>query len=314
MAPKAKAIDKIHAALFYILPLNFCDENKVIKVPRRTYLEIASLLSWYSVGLKLGNSFVHSIYKSAGWGNLDSLQEASLSCKRDIGWWRILSVASMRDPWLLSTDISSLRRNTLPDFYMATDASTSIGGGGWLGSSADDSSAFLEASIRWSDCEKVAFENFALNHGGKPVDINVLEFFTAMYMIMLWGPQLKGKIIFLQCDNTAAVSWLLKFRASNKSPIGESLVQIFSLFCIAFDITLIPSFLKGILNVKADDLSRYRVPIYFKDSAGLVDIKDVTWWEGQSREIVCRNLLLASVGMPWSVYSQQILQLLRALQ
>jgi hypothetical protein len=266
------------------------------------------------VGLKLGNSFVHSIYKSAGWGNLDSLQEASLSCKRDIGWWRILSVASMRDPWLLSTDISTLRRSLIPDLYMATDASTSVGGGGWLGTAADESSAFLEASIRWSTVEKDAFNNFAVDHGGKPVDINVLEFFTAMYMIMLWGPKLKGKVIFIQCDNTAAISWLLKSRASNKSPIGETLVQIFSLFCISYDITLNPSFLKGLLNVKADDLSRYRVPVHFKDSAGLVDIKDAMWWEGQSREAVCRNLLLASIGMPWSTHSRQTLQLLKALQ
>jgi hypothetical protein len=313
VAPKSRAIDKIYSTLFYILPHNFCDENIIFRIPRRTFLEVASLLSWYSVGLKLGNAFVHSIFKSAGWGDLDSLKEVSLNCKRDVGWWKILSLASMKDPWLLSTDISSLRRNQVPDLFMATDASTTVGGGGWLGMSSNESSAFLEASIRWTIEEIAAFKVFEFKHEGKRVDINVLEFFTAMYMVMLWGSLLRGKVIFIQCDNTAAVSWLLKLRASNKSPIAETLVQLFSLFCIYYDITFIPSFLKGILNVKADHLSRYHVPIDFKDTAGSVDTKDEMWWSGQSREAICRNLLLTSVAMPWTIRSPQILQLLKAL-
>ena len=34
---------------------------------------------------------------------------------------------------------------------------------------------------------------------------------------------MRGKTIVVNCDNTAAVSWLLKMRGSNKVPVAESL-------------------------------------------------------------------------------------------
>jgi hypothetical protein len=317
VSPKPRAIGKIYAAVFHLLPKNFCDENTEVKVTRRLLLSIASLLSWYSVGLKLGNSFVHSLYKSAGWGCMDALKVVSLNCKRDVGWWRILSVASMRNPWFLSTDISSLRRNMVPTVFICGDACTGIGGGGWLGSSADEASAGREAFIRWSPAELKAFEDYKLKNDGKPVDINVLEYFTIVYLVMLWGPQLRGKCIHIQCDNTSAVAWLQKMRASNKSPIGETLVQIFCLYCISMDITLVCVHLRGILNVKSDTLSRSLLLKLIQEDSGvieaLVDLKDESWWTGQSRTAICRNLLLASITMPWTVPSQTTLSLLKAL-
>ena len=85
------------------------------------------------------------------------------------------------------------------------------------------------------------------------------------------------------------------------------------------DITLVPSHLKGILNVKSDRLSRdvllyesFQVDLAIARAEG-VDLKDGAWWEGQSREVICRSLLLASVGRPWTVPSRLTLQLLKAL-
>ena len=319
VAPKPRAIEKIYAALFYQLPENFCDEEVVVHVPRRRYLEVASLLSWYSVGFKLGNAFVHSLFKSAGYGPLDALKPASLNCKRDIGWWRLIAVASMRDPWWLSTDISSLRRKVVPDIFVCGDACTGIGGGGWLGASMEESSSTTETFLRWSPEEFAAFKEFEERHDGKPVDINVMEFFVIMYLIMLWGPTLKGRCVGIQCDNKSAVSWLQKHRASNKSPVGECLCHVFSLYCLATDITLVPMYLKGTSNVKSDNLSRdlNLCEIYQEDPGSgrrEVDLKDGAWWEGQSREGICRNLLRASVAMPWTVPLPLTLSLLKALQ
>ena len=183
----------------------------------------------------------------------------------------------------------------------------------------EESSSTTETFLRWSPEEFAAFKEFEERHDGKPVDINVMEFFVIMYLIMLWGPTLKGKCVGIQCDNKSAVSWLQKHRASNKSPVGECLCHVFSLYCLATDITLVPMYLKGTSNVKSDNLSRdlNLYEIYQEDPGSVkrvVDLKDGAWWEGQSREGICRNLLRASVAMPWTVPLPLTLSLLKALQ
>ncbi len=126
-----------------------------------------------------------------------------------------------------------------------------------------------------------AFDQFKADHGGKPLDINVLEYFVIMYLVMLWGPQLRGKIVGIQCDNSAAVSWLQKNRGSNKSPISETLCHIFSLFLIAYDITLVVWHIEGVLNVKSDFLSRDAFLQALEDQSpsveDKVDTKDESW-------------------------------------
>ena len=54
VGPKRKGILKMYTALFRILPEDCTDENKVIKVQRKTLLKIASLLSWYAQVLWAG--------------------------------------------------------------------------------------------------------------------------------------------------------------------------------------------------------------------------------------------------------------------
>ena len=187
-----------------------------------------------------------------------------------------------------------------------------------MGPTLDDSLSTREAMIRWSDEELAAFKDFAANNDGKPIDINVMEYFVIVYLVMLWGEELRGKCVGIRCDNTAAVSWLQKHRASNKSPVGETLVHVFSLYCITNHITLVPLHIKGELNVKADFISRCLVPSAFnlqeEGRSVRVDIKDAQWWRNLSREGVCRNFLLASVAMPWTIPLRETLSLLKALQ
>ena len=145
-----------------------------------------------------------------------------------------------------------------------------------------------------------------------------MEYFVIVYLVMLWGRELRGKCVGIRCDNTAAVSWLQKHRASNKSPIGETLVHVFSLFCITNQITLVPLHIQGVLNVKADFNSRcIDVDVLKVQELGTseqVDLKDEEWWKGLSREAICRSLLLASTTMPLTVPSRLLLKLLKALQ
>lgn len=187
-----------------------------------------------------------------------------------------------------------------------------------MGPSTDDALLTHEAMIRWSPLEVTAFEKFEVDHEGKPVNINVMEYFVIIYLVMLWGRELKGKRVGIRCDNTAAVAWLQKHRASNKSPIGETLVHVFSLYCLTNHITLVPLHIKGELNVKADFNSRcldYNLlKVRELGRQDEVDIKDAQWWRGQSREVICRNLLLAATTMPLNVPSKLLLELLKNLQ
>ena len=102
VAPKQKGLNKIYAALFIRLPMDFCDDDKPRFVVRKILHEIASLLSWYAVVLRMGNSFVRSIFKNIGYGDEHQRVEISLNCKRDITWWRLIYHASMSNPHILS--------------------------------------------------------------------------------------------------------------------------------------------------------------------------------------------------------------------
>ena len=178
ISPKPKAVDKIFAALFFRLPLDVCDEGKVFRLSRRTFLEIAGLLAWYSEVLCVGKAFVHSLFACAEWGNMEALHTVSLNAKRDIWWWRVISIASMKDPRFMSTPISHLRRKVEVDIYLISDASTTIGGGGWFSQSniydeSEDPS--FESFIRWTEDE---LRVFAEGIDGKAISINVLQYFT----------------------------------------------------------------------------------------------------------------------------------------
>ena len=309
VAPKQKGLDKIYASLFIRLPMNFCDEDTPIFIMRIILHEIASLLSWYAVVLRMGNSFVRSIFKNVGYGDEHQKVEITLNCKRDIAWWRLISHASMSDPHIMSASISHLRRNLEASEQLYTDASSTIGGGGWIADNVNgDGTTRMEGFIRWSRDEISAFST---GIDGKQIDINVLEFFVVIYFILLWGNELKGKIVEIQCDNTAAISWLLKMRASSKSPVAETLIKVFALYCAAMDITLLPVHIRGIHNVHADFLSR---DISLQEtSQECINSKDKEWWKQLSRQDTCRQLLMASIVRPHTIPSPLILELLKAL-
>ena len=122
---------------------------------------------------------------------------------------------------------------------------------------------------------------------------------------------MRGKTIVVNCDNTAAVSWLLKMRGSNKVPVAESLVKLFVIYCMSMDITIISKHLKGVLNIHADNLSR--LLCYKEHQEKSVDTKIKDWWKDLPREVICRNLLKASVVEPLSMHLPQALQLLKSL-
>ena len=144
---------------------------------------VKCFVSWESC------AFVHSLYACAGWGDMESLHHtvSLLNAKRDLAcWWKkIISISSMQDPHFMSVSIAHIRRNVQVDRFIISDASTSVGCGGWLSPSninEETDTPVAQAFIRWTDEEKAAFDT-GIN--GKGIDFNVVEYFSVVYLILL---------------------------------------------------------------------------------------------------------------------------------
>ena len=132
MGPKWRGILKMLLALFITFPINFTDEHALIKIQRIKLLQVASLLNWYAQVIPAGSSFVHSLYRNAGWGDESTLVEVNINTKRDVHWWRLLIVASLKNPDFLSALISHPIVNIKENISPYTNASSEAGAGAWL--------------------------------------------------------------------------------------------------------------------------------------------------------------------------------------
>jgi hypothetical protein len=161
-------------------------------------------------------------------------------------WWRALAVFAWKCPHLLGADIDAVRRQPTATVFLRTDASTLIGGGGYLSDTQGGEPRRREREgIRWTVTELKVFADLG-------VSINVLEYFVAIFYVMLWVDDFRGRCVLLECDNTAAVSWLMKKRATGGFPHTDSLVKMFSLFCLREKIVVISTHIRGVDNTLAD--------------------------------------------------------------
>jgi hypothetical protein len=149
------------------------------------------------------------------------------------------------------------------------------------------------------------------------VSINVLEYFAAMFFIMLWVDTLRDKVISIECDNASAVSWLLKGRARGGGGAADTLVKIFVLFCYEAKIILLCKHLAGVANVLADFRSR--------DLIFAAQGSDEHYWEPREatptrpstsldRAAHCRRLLHRAVTQPESFRGHLLLNELTNLR
>ena len=230
VGPKPRGILKMYLALFILFPPEFTDESVLIRVQRKRLLQVASLLSWYAQVIPAGTSFVHSLYRNAGWGPDLALVEVDVDTKRDVYWWRLIIITSLKNPDFFSAKISHLRVNKREDIMMYSDASSEIGGGAWL--TRDGVEILNEGFIRWTREELEMFNRHLesstfMTHEG--VSINVLEFFSLVYFVLRWRHMLRGSVVKTNCDNAATVSWLSRMRACGRSPVSEVLMKFFAL-------------------------------------------------------------------------------------
>jgi hypothetical protein len=142
--------------------------------------------------------------------------------------------------------------------------------------------------------------------------INVLEYFTVVYYVILWGNLLKDKIVHVKCDNTSAVSWIMRNRTKHNNA-AESLARIFSLFCLSNNITIICTHIKGVDNVLADYLSR-DLTLAAQGADEWNRRTDGTKFTNLQRAEACRKLLTLCITQSSEMHGQAILILLTELR
>ena len=130
------------------------------------------------------------------------------------------------------------------------------------------------------------------------------------------APRLRDAVIYVELDNRAAISYLLKNRANSKST-AHCIVRLYLLAVALFGWSIVSTHLAGTLNPRADLLSRIRDPIDFSDPYCLLrfqvdpspqarqleaDLQKVsTTSSALSTAALCRQLLLDSITQPESL-------------
>lgn len=299
--PKLKGLAKLLVRLFETVPIG----KEWVKV--KDMEKLIGLIQWYAVGIPAGTSFIASLYAcpkvktSAG----KEIVRLTYAAQRDLMWWRALIVVVFRHKFLLGASIDAVRRHKVPQWYMTTDAAKSVGGGATLATSRGGTPEPMSGdAIRWTGEELLAFQRMG-------VSINTLEYYAAIYYVMLWAETLRGTVVFLECDNTAAVAWLMKGRTARDNAAADAIAKIFTLFCLTYKICIISRHLPGVNNEPADFLSR---DLQYMPQDGDEDICRGRMSDGDTREQICRKLLKECVISPESVDSSRVHEILTALR
>ena len=297
VAPKHEKLLKMFYFLFIVIPPTATTaSSKSIEI-------VSGLLNWYMSALPIGRCFTHSLFKLGHkWHVEVQLSKMTL---RDLSFWRAIILCALTDITVIGAPISTLCLNIIPSWYIHTDASTGIGGGGFL-STINKWIRFhcnpifvlrwtmeeLEAiKLVYAQAETVLHDHNTITHDDaakyivnsneyhhatrrcvRRVNINVLEFASAVYAILLWSSRLKHCTVDIGTDNTACLCWLIRQKAQSVS--ADRLLKVLALNCIIFDIRLRSHFIPGVENLIPDYLSRslkYSTLDQSKDAIKLVN-------------------------------------------
>jgi hypothetical protein len=95
----------------------------------------SQVLCYYTAGLiPLAGSYVYSLFQSKHMRHPDdpNLIVLSGAARYDLAWWKAIVYAVHQHPEAFGGSISSYDVARSPTWFICTDASTTIGGGGWL--------------------------------------------------------------------------------------------------------------------------------------------------------------------------------------
>ena len=176
-----------------------------------------------------------------------------------------------------------------------------------------------------------AFDQYKISgqHRLKTVEgaltINVLEFATVVFLIMLFAPRLRNSVLSLGSDNTATLCWLVRNRSS--SGAADCLLKFLALICTIYHIRLVVHHVKGVDNHLSDWISRALGLSHADPHADLApaDLSSPTnllrsIQQGLAsahppdRRVVCRLLLLSALTTPLAFTTEDLLRLIMLLR
>jgi len=252
--PLPKSINKAATRLFYDLPLG--ERETTVKHLEKTI----GILLWCSACIPTGKCFLVQLFKHKAEADKSGNQTTLLSdlAISDIAMWRAIILVMMLDPSFLGAPLHRLRENLQPEIYIRTDSSF-LGFGGAASYTPfkidgvevapnEVPGTESEGHVRFTPLEKKYIKSLG-------VSINTLEFIAVCFYIFLWADKLTGKVVSIECDNIAAVSYLMKGRVK-ANWVADCIAKIFTLFILAYNITLVVNHVQGKLNTLADERSR----------------------------------------------------------
>ncbi len=135
----------------------------------------------------------------------------------------------------------------LQSITIASDASSTIGGGGYLSSGE-------WFYMPWASHHQREGHKFVAAQDSTLYHITALELMMVIYTIALHGHLFRGHSVTVLCDNTAAVA-CIHSRTSNIPEI-LSLLRFLTEVEVRFDIIVLCEYIPGPENIIADAISR----------------------------------------------------------
>ena len=236
-------------------------DNGELKISLDDLRKLLGLLRWYQAVIPFSSTFaLQGLLTTrerlaAGQSRMDakliSLRHDAL---KELKHWKFIVGQGLSDEAAWSAPMWFLAKasSDQAELEIWTDAATSVGGGYHLllPNSADGTAGHF-GQFLWSVEERAIFGTSGL----ESTDINVLEFVTAILAVITERETLRGRIVRINVDNTAAISWLNKLRV--KHEWGQMWVALLVYVMLEYKIVIVCIHIAGVLNITADDLSRF---------------------------------------------------------
>lgn len=234
------------------------------QVPRRSVARVAGKLSWLAPVVTGGRTHLRQVFTAMAPGplapgqSLRSLWTAAAPCTlsaaavSDLSWWRdnletsngvtlnLVAGSADHGAWkgVVPFDDLTLDQCTfvpgtdIPVF--TTDAAGTLGCGGFWGPDG--------FQTRWDPAQ---FE----------LHITYKELWAIFVGLRRWGPQWRGRRVLVRTDSSAAMAAVNK--GTSPSPALMRLIYLIKEQELLFDISLRARHIPGVVNVRADGLSRF---------------------------------------------------------
>ena len=286
-------------------------------IPNGHLLEsLLGVMIWCSQCFLMARCFMCQLFRAKDKASKSPNYTTELSdlARSDLNFWRAIALVTSICPFFFGAPLKRMRENQQPDIYMRVDASGRGAGVFYSATPFDDAGYstkeledFEETSLRWTDEEVEMMERFAKGFGDDVYDlpdepiadenkgkvpINTLEFFGIIFFVIFFAHLLKGKVVHCGTDSQSALSWCLKARVKGNWA-ADTLAKIFTLFCLAYGITITYSHVQGKMNHYADFRSRSESldkVARNRDKALIVDTN--TLGQRSRKWKMCRKLLM----------------------